>query len=167
MKKNKSFKRVLFLDYDGVVNTPIWNEKGTKCRFNFPKDVKVNNFQAVQWISEFCQKCHYSIVVTSTWRMDRNWRECLINGGLRSGIEILDCTDITDGRRGDEIESWLKQHPEIKYYIIVDDDNDMLPAQQSHFVQTNTEIGFGLKEYQQCLKIYNKDLGNGGSFKEE
>ena len=60
--------RVLFLDYDGVVNTPMWNEKGTICRYNMPKDGKVNNFQAVQWISEFCQKFHFQIVVTSTWR---------------------------------------------------------------------------------------------------
>lgn len=157
--------RVLFLDYDGVVNAPMWNDKGTKCRYNYPKDGKVNNFQAVQWVSEFCQQCHYSIVVTSTWRKDKNWRECLINGGLRKGIEIVGCTDITDGKRGDEIASWLKQHPEIKYYIIVDDDNDMLPEQQSHFVQTETTKGFGLKEYQQCLKIYERDKGRDGSFK--
>ena len=81
------------------------------------------------------------------------------------GIEIIGCTDITDGNRGEEIASWLKRHPEIKYYIIVDDDNDMLYEQQSHFVQTETTKGFGLAEYQQCLKIYERDKGRGGSFK--
>lgn len=164
-KENKLLQRILFLDYDGVVNTLMWNNKGTKCSYNYPQDGKVNNFQAVQWVSEFCQQCHYSIVVTSTWRKDRNWRECLINGGLRNGIEILGCTDITDGKRGEEIKSYLKQHPEIKYYIIVDDENDMLAEQQSHFVQTDTLIGFGIREYQQCVKIYEKDKGRGGSLK--
>lgn len=162
---NKKLSRVVFLDYDGVVNTPMWNEKGTKCSFNFPEHNKVNNFQAVQWVSEFCQKCHYSIVVTSTWRMDRNWRECLTNGGLRSGIDILGCTDTYGEKRGEEIKRYLEQHPEIKYYIIVDDDNDMLEEQQSHFVQTKTNMGFGIEEYQRCLKVYERDKGRGGSFK--
>lgn len=160
----KTAQRVLFLDYDGVVNTPLWNDKGTKCRYNFPADGKVNNFQAVQWVSEFCQKCHYGIVVTSTWRMNKNWRECLINGGLRSDIEILGCTDTYGENRGKEIIRYLTEHPEIKYYIIVDDDNDMLPEQQSHFVRTETTVGFGIKEYEQCLKIYMQDKSRGGSF---
>ncbi len=80
---------VLFLDYDGVVNTPMWDETGEKCTYNFPQDNKVNNFQCVQWVSEFCQKYGYSIVVSSSWRNRENYRECLLNGGLRDGIEIL------------------------------------------------------------------------------
>ena len=161
-KNNKTAQRVLFLDYDGVVNTPIWNDKGTKCRYSFPSDGKVNNFQAVQWVSEFCQKCHYGIVVTSTWRKNTNWRECLINGGLRSGIEILGRTEITYGTRGQEIANYLRAHPEIKSYIIVDDDNDMLPEQQSHFVKTDTERGFGMAEYKRCVEIYIKDKSRNG-----
>lgn len=69
---------VVFLDYDGVVNTPMWNADGTRCSFGFPQDNKVNNFQCVQWVSEFCQKFNYSIVVSSTWRLDDNYKECLI-----------------------------------------------------------------------------------------
>lgn len=166
-KDNRTHSRVVFLDYDGVVNTPMWNEKGTKCSYSFPKDGKVNNFQAVQWVSEFCQKCHYSIVVTSTWRKYENYQQCLINGRLRKGIEILGRTEITDNCRGQEIANYLKLHPEIKYYLILDDENDMLPEQQSHFVQTETLIGFGMKEYEKCLKVYIKDKSNNGSSKDK
>ncbi len=164
-KVDKSLQRVLFLDYDGVVNTPLWNEKGTKCSYNYPKDGKVNNFQAVQWVSKFCQQCHYSIVVTSTWRKDKNWCECLINGGLRRDIKILGCTDITYDKRGNEIKNYLNEHPEVKYYIIVDDDNDFLEEQQSHFVQTDSEIGFTIKEYKKCLKIFERDNGINKKYK--
>lgn len=52
---------VLFLDYDGVVNTPMWDDDGKRCTFNFPSDNKVNNFQCVQWVSEFCQRYDYKI----------------------------------------------------------------------------------------------------------
>lgn len=151
----------------GVVNTPIWNEEGTKCTYNFPQDNKVNNFQAVQWISEACQKFHYDIVVTSTWRWDKNYKECLINGGLRSGIEILGRTpEIRDQCRGFEIKTYLKEHPEINYYIIIDDDCDMLPEQIDHFIMTNTHVGFTLTDFQKFEEIYMKDKGRGGSFPE-
>ena len=46
--------RVIFLDYDGVVNTPMWNSKGTNCRYGWPSDGKVNNFQAVHWDRSQC-----------------------------------------------------------------------------------------------------------------
>ena len=157
--------KVLFLDYDGVVNIAMWNEKGSRCTFNFPRDNKVNHFQAVQWVSEFCQKCEYDIVVTSTWRLDDNYKECLENGGLRNTIKILGRTDdMWELSRGDEIAAYLKDHPEIKYYIIVDDENDMLPEQQSHFVQTDTDRGFGRPEFEQCLQIFATDKERGGSF---
>ena len=161
--------RVIFLDYDGVVNTPMWNEKGTKCTYNFPKDGKVNNFQAVQWISECCQKFHYDIVVTSTWRWSPNYKECLINGGLRPGIEILGRTEDLwtynyDTCRGDEIAKYLDDHPEINYYMIIDDEDDMLPEQKDHFIQTNDDAGFNISDFKRFEKIYMQDLGRGGSF---
>lgn len=158
--------RIIFLDYDGVVNTPMWNDKGTKYTYNFPKDGKVNNFQAVQWISECCQKFHYDIVVTSTWRKKANYKECLINGGLRSGIEILDRTEDLGYNtcRGDEIAKYLSDHPEINYYMIIDDEDDMLPEQKDHFIQTNGDVGFNLADFTRFEKIYMCDLGHGGSF---
>lgn len=161
--------RVIFLDYDGVVNTPMWNDKGTKCTYNFPRDGKVNNFQAVQWISECCQKFHYDIVVTSTWRMKANYKDCLINGGLRPGIEILGRTERLWNQdnhtcRGDEIAKYLANHPEINYYMIIDDEDDMLPEQKDHFIQTNDDVGFNIADFKRFEQIYMKDLGRGGSF---
>ena len=156
--------RVIFLDYDGVVNTPMWNENGTHCGYNYPGHNKVNNFQAVQWISEFCKKYDYDIVVTSTWRYDDNYKECLINGGLREGIKILGRTPvlswkISDGySRGDEIAAYLKDNPEIKHYIIIDDEEDFLPEQQEFFVQTNGDYGFGMHDMFECQKIHIKHV---------
>ena len=161
--------RVIFLDYDGVVNTPMWNEKGTKCTYNFPKDGKVNNFQAVQWISECCKRFHFDIVVISTWRFDANYKECLINGGLREGIEILGRTDELSTepwqiQRGKEVEKYLNEHPEIRFWMIIDDCDEFLPSQKNHFIQPEDSTGFGLKEFQQFEQIFMKDLGHQSSF---
>ena len=117
------------MDYDGVVNTKMWNERGTKAYYNLPQDGKVNNFQAVQWLSEFCQKYHFDIVVTSSWREEDNYKECLFHGGLREGIQILGCTEPgEDKMRGDQVQDYLRKHPEIEYYIILDDDDDFLSS---------------------------------------
>ena len=57
---------VVFLDYDGVVNTPMWDADGKHCRFNYSRDNKVNNFQAVSWLNRLYEDYKYDIVVTST-----------------------------------------------------------------------------------------------------
>lgn len=150
---------------DGVVNTPMWNEEGTICSYGFSKQGKVNNFQAVQWLSEACQKFGYDIVVTSTWRFSDNYKECLINGGLRKGIEVLDRTPyIKDVPRGAEIKTYLEEHPEILYYVIVDDEADMLSEQISHFIMTDGDVGFTFKDFRRFEEIFNRDNAQGGSF---
>ena len=119
--------KVIFLDYDGVCNNIIWDDDGKKANYNYPNDNKVNDFQAVQWISEFCQKYDYKIVVTSTWRTRENYKECLINGGLRAGVEILGRVDIDLNytmKRSELIALYLKNHPEIDGYLIFDDEYD-------------------------------------------
>jgi hypothetical protein len=160
--------RVVFLDYDGVVNTPMWNEEGTHCSYGWHKQGKVNNFQAVQWLSEACQKFGYDIVVTSTWRRWDNYKECLINGGLRKGVEVLDKTPVIHGQcRGFEIKTYLNEHPDIDYYVIVDDEADMLPEQIGHFILTDGDVGFTLSDFKKFEEIFTKDLNHGGSFLEK
>lgn len=146
----------------------MWNEKGTSCNYGWPSDGKVNNFQAVQWLSEACQKFDYDIVVTSTWRFRDNYRECLINGGLRNDIEVLGKTpSLRDVSRGTEIKAYLDEHPEITYYVIVDDEADMLPEQMGHFIMTDGDVGFTIKDFKKFKEIFNKDSKQGGSFQDK
>lgn len=153
----------------------MWNAEGTRCSYGFPGDGKVNNFQAVQWLSEACQKFGYDIVVTSTWRRDKNYKECLINGGLRDGIEILGRTiHLTDeedgsdfhGRRGREIQHYLDEHLEINYFMILDDEDVPInEVQREHFIQTvDAHGGFNEADFFKFEKIYQRDLAHGGSF---
>lgn len=130
--------RVIFLDYDGVVNTPMWNEEGTRCSYAY-KD-KVNNFQACQWISELCEKTCSKIVVSSTWRMGPNYASCLYEGGLRSCVEIIGRTPLLrKGNRGDEICLYLKEHPEIDAFLIIDDEADASVTSTDEFKNINLQ----------------------------
>ena len=170
MCKENIAKNVVFLDYDGVVNTPIWSDDGEVCRFNYPSDNKVNNFQAVQWVSEFCKEFGYSIVVTSTWRLSKNYKECLINGGLRKGIEILGRTEsIANASRGKEIKKYLDAHPEIEKFLIFDDEEDV-DGLSSHLVLCSVENGFGMNEYgkaSEMHKDYNEKVIGGENIEYE
>ncbi|MCK9440299.1 MAG: hypothetical protein M0Q13_02645 [Methanothrix sp.] len=48
-----------------------------------------------------------------------------------------------------EIEEWLKRHPFISDYIIIDDDRDMLEKQMSHFFKvTDSCEGFSSKNFE-------------------
>lgn len=144
--------KVIFLDYDGVVNTPIWNEEG-KCNYNYPSDGKVNNYQAIMWINELCKKTNAKIVVSSTWRYcchDVSYRDCLYNAGLDKSIEIIGCTDwFGNSTRTEEINSYLAMHKEITDYVILDDEKVLNPR----FVRCNGNYGFGIEEFYKAKEI--------------
>lgn len=151
---------VLFLDYDGVINTPMWDEEGTHFCYAFPEDEKVNNFQCVQWVSEFCEKHGFSIVVTSTWRfMTPYYKECLYNGGLRKTVEIIGCTEVdSSGDRELEIAAYLEMHDDIEKYLIFDDYNNFDHLKE-HVVQCETELGFNILKFDEAEELYKKLYG--------
>ena len=144
--------KVIFLDYDGVVNTPIWDEQG-KCKYNFPCDGKVNNFQAIMWLNYLCKKTGAKIVVSSTWRYcckKTSYQDCLYNAGLNKEIEIVGCTKWFEAEtRTEEIKKYLQEHHDIQEYVILDDEF----VDDPRFVSCNANYGFGLDECQKALII--------------
>lgn len=151
---------ILFLDYDGVVNTVIWevNRDTGKlsANYSFPALGRVNNYQAVQWISELCEKYNIDIVVTSTWRLHDSYKSCLVDGGLRKGIKILGrVTRDHNLTRAEQINQYLMMHSEIgdQFIIIDDDDVDMSPFgynNAEHFIKCTTNGGFQLEEFEEA-----------------
>lgn len=158
---------ILFLDYDGVVNSVIWEYREADgkfiARYSGPRDNKVNNYQAVQWISELCQKFSIDIVVTSTWRKSDNYKDCLVNGGLRNGINIRGRLPLDDYRktRAELINEYLEENWFIgDQFIIVDDEVvDMSPygyCNEEHFVRCLTNSSFQLEEFGVACELVSK-----------
>lgn len=167
---------IVFLDIDGVLNTLMIDTKpfessgqisrdGFYYELCFPEDKRVSNRQAVMWLNKLCKETNAKIVISSTWRMGINGfkltKEALRNTGLLEEIEIIGQTEILNqydfNIRGREIENYLDNHPEINRYVILDDDNDMLPNQINHLVQTDTDYGFGYKDYLKAKQILEED----------
>lgn len=152
---------ILFLDFDGVVNTPMW-DNNHNCKYNFPEDGKVNNFQACQWVSEFCEKYNYKIVVTSTWRKEctvQQLRDILYNGGLRDDVEIIGKTPFVHYFRDREILEWFGGRKDVEKYMIFDDENyyDKCKCLKERFVQCRDDCGFLNEDYDKAVKIHRSN----------
>lgn len=142
---------IVFLDYDGVVNSLMFQPDKEEPYFNFPHHNKVNNYQAVRWLERLCKEFDAKIVVTSTWRLEDNYKECLYNGGLSHEIEILGKTDNFGTKRIDEINRWLNEHPDVNRYVILDDER----IKSKHAVKTETYNGFLWSDYEKAKLILN------------
>lgn len=158
---------VVFLDIDGVINTPMWRQNGNKIlmpTYNFPKHGKANNWQACQWVSDFCLQYGYSIVVSSTWRVgldiDR-LRGILYNSGIREKIEVIGKTPMLYKERGYEIRDWLEKNGEkydVKRVIIFDDDADMVyPELMSRLVRTPEGSGFLMESFKEASRLHKEN----------
>ena len=69
-------------------------------------------------------------------------------------LEQMELTPI----RGMEVQEWLNtKGKKASHYVILDDMDNMLPEQQSHFVQTNPEVGITEDDANKAIVILNKE----------
>ena len=151
---------LVFLDYDGVVNTLMFFPNEEKPRYYYADDNMVNNYQACRWISKLCKETNSKIVVTSTWRECDNYKECLYNGGLDRSVEIIGKTGELNFERGRgaEIYDFIKNFKEpIEHMVIIDDAEDM-DMYIPYLVKCDPFIGFTIIEYTKAVKILSKEI---------
>jgi hypothetical protein len=146
--------KVLFLDIDGVLNS-----HRTAVAFGaFPYCAVKHRDRfdevAIRLISGLCKRADVSVVLSSSWRADRNWSRI----GPALGLPIVDRTPSLAGPRGEEIAAWLAEHPEVENYAIVDDDNDMLPEQVDRFVRTNHFDGLTWANASRLCELFGVDI---------
>lgn len=56
--------------------------------------------------------------------------------------------------KGNEIKEWLTRYgKQVSHYAIIDDTDDMLSEQQTHFVQTNPCIGITKADAEKVIEI--------------
>lgn len=164
--------KVIFLDFDGVLNVI---PQGHDYYGGIFHPEFVENLRRI--INETGAK----LVISSSWRhgglerMRKMWEHRQYPGeiigitpDLRWRTKDSDLDRNEDKMvRGDEIQSILDQHPQISNYVIIDDDNDMLPSQRGNFVITSNninhpdciDIGYGLTNEctNKAIRILNND----------
>lgn len=107
--------KVIFSDIDGVLNTRTTPN---------PRELPyIVDKKLVRRLRELCRQTRARLVLTSTWRYDP--------AGLFSAryhrIPYSDCVpDLRHRPRRDEILAWLRKHPRVTRYAVLDDDDDEL-----------------------------------------
>ena len=137
---------LLFLDFDGVLNSADFakaqfekGEGGGRIELD-PAPIKLlDGLVDDTW-------CH--IVVSSSWRIGRNLfelRDVLKKAGLRNHAAVKSMTDTKGPKRGDEVQRWRDERPQLinEPYCILDDDNDFHQGQK--LVQTTWQHGLEMK----------------------
>jgi hypothetical protein len=123
--------KILFLDIDGVVNK-IDNFNPGKNPGLYPIDSYCAFLVGRIQLQTGCE-----VVLSSSWRYHP---EGIQNVSERV-VRLLDSTPESDGYRGDEIQLWLDQHPEVDKYAILDDHMDFYAYQAPNFFKTTFEEG--------------------------
>lgn len=167
-------KKIIFLDIDGVLNTQLWY---TQMNRNTPQDKYGYAFDpnAIANLKRIVEETGADIVISSSWKcmgltqMEDMWNDRNLPGKI-IGItpnsvsdELLLHADIDSMElfhiRGEEIKEWLSKHGKrVSNYAIIDDMDNMLPEQQSHFVQINPEVGITKEDSEKAIIILNKEV---------
>lgn len=137
---------VIFLDIDGVLNWARSFGQPTK------HSVWVIDPELVARLNRILESVdNLTIVLSSSWRyavaknqidLNQLLREQGYNGPQIIERTVLDSEIGEDGfvERGNEIQMWLDQHPEVERFVILDDDDDMGHL-KPNLVQTSFENG--------------------------
>lgn len=140
--------KLIFLDFDGVINSSKFYEDKEKGVIGLdPK--------AVALVNEICDRTGALVVVSSSWRHGES-RTTLqeILGKVGFTGKVLGMTPDLSTRheglwtaktRGDEIFQWIEDsspniHGPIESFVILDDDSDMEPLAHRH-IKTDHAIG--------------------------
>ena len=163
--------KVIFLDIDGVLNTERQHNRCVEAGLAY-----VDNFGyafdpvSVANLKKIVDEAGADIVISSSWKfwglstMQKLWVNRELPGKL---IDVtpnnvsdemllsvdLDLMELPAGK-GSEIKEWLEtKGQQVTHYAILDDFPDMLPEQQSHFVQTDPIIGVTVEDANEIIRI--------------
>lgn len=140
------FDTVIFLDIDGVFFDLTYCLAGTY------------NDNALNMLRKFCERTNAQIVISSTWRKgakSASIRPLLLAYGLdKYMVQGDDWRTLPnhDDPRGELIDEWLRRHPTVKHYLIIDDDSDFYEHHRNNLILVDGQNGLVGRD---VLKMYD------------
>lgn len=155
--------KVIFLDIDGVLNSNDWYVKTRGIGKQDEGDMDPN---AINLINQIIEKTGAKIIISSSWRTDfENCCRHLYEKGLMANAIVGSTPNFVYSCQSNEIRESLCRGNEIQYtiwsedisyYVILDDDCDMLYCQKDNFIHVNFMHGITEENVEQAIKILNK-----------
>lgn len=155
-------ERIIFLDIDGVLNSADYFERTHDEREGINRSAAdfwqwMFDPDAVTVLNTIIQKTDAKCVLSSSWRHAHTLAD--VRGLLKGRGFIGSLIDKTPKRapnppyrRGNEIQAWLAEHPEVKKFVILDDDSDMEHL-MPYLVQTSWRDGLKTEHIVKVLKV--------------
>lgn len=143
---------VLFLDFDGVLQTPA-----------------LGDWQEMELCGELLALLgdmpELDVVVTSSHREGRDLRgvQRLLPATVASrvvGLTPLTPNCRTPGGRQAEIEAWLSLHPAVRYYAAIDDEPHLYAANCRWLVTTHPYVGWDTEATSKLRALLSPSVGN-------
>ena len=170
--------RIIFLDFDGVLNSEAWQRHCLACGLSREDGFgPVFDPEAVANLSSIIAAFpDVGIVITSTWKwegeekMKQLWEERELPGTLLGitpdyvpDLNEKTFDEVLQGRlpvgRGADIRAWQEQNKATDCpYVIFDDIPDFAPEQQSHFIKTDPHVGISSEDARMAIDILNQNL---------
>ncbi|MDI9637319.1 HAD domain-containing protein [Kamptonema cortianum] len=132
--------RVLFLDFEGVLNPFFGRGQTTRCGMMCV--AKLERLKTV------CQQTKCKVVLTSQLRENERDLELLRTDGLHWD----DIAPITGNGRKADIEAWLDMNPLVECFAVIDDDPNAWDDSQN-LVLTDKAYGLQEVEMEALLKL--------------
>jgi len=157
-RRKGSTHRLLFLDFDGVVNVPYdydspeFQEMEEKGEYDFFRP------ELVARVNRLCRDYGLSVVITSSWRYSGldYCIDSLMRAGFDPAIEIEGMTDTDDPlfRREEEIFAYLMKTEAVSSFLILDD----IPMEEfrDYAVATPFYSGYDEESDLQARKILDR-----------
>ena len=156
---------VTFLDIDGVICTTLSTRLSTLLRL--PPERQVFDPIALFWLRWLVRRSGTKIVLCSSWRdaltvddplcraFIGNLYDCL----ARNGTPISDSApQLPSGDKGEEILTWLAEHPHTQYVVLDDHDCFALgPQVRAHWVPIPANRGLRRREAKAALQLLTRN----------
>jgi hypothetical protein len=147
--------RVLFLDFDGVLNTRAFVESaGWSPPLGAADDARILNPGAVEHLNFIVEQTGAVVVVSSSWRSTHSLAQLAAMLGARGFRgRVHSATPELPGRhRAREIAQWLADNP-VERFAVVDDDPSCGEVFAPQFVLTSFEEGLTRAHAERLVRI--------------
>lgn len=155
--------RVVFLDVDGVLNSIDWWTRNYEARMAARGDMwdrfeQEIDPEAVVRLNRITETTGAKICLSSTWRMHFASAEKAQEFFWKHDVEapFVGMTPTKHDMRGNQIQAWLDEHPEVEQFVIIDDDSDMEHL-VDHLVLTCNNVGLLDADVEKAINQLNKE----------
>lgn len=147
--------KVIFLDIDGVLNSNDTLQKihyHQKFKGISPKCAELDE-DNIRNLNNLVRQTNAKIVLHSSWRYGYSQYDGAILTAFREmNLHVDDIVSVKIPDKDKAISDYIKNHPDISHYVILDD-YPLFPSHESSFIEITADHGLTESYFPQILKL--------------